>query len=372
MKTSIVIPMWNEEAWVEQAYQRIKRAITENNIDAQIVFATDGCTDRTVEIIEGIRQRDSSVILFNHPTKLGRGRALKRAFKKVDTEYIVYMDSDLATDLKHLPEVIDYLDSGAHIVTGSRLMKGSECERSRKRNTFSRVYNFLARFLFRSKMHDHQCGFKGFNRTKIMEVLDDVKSNGWFWDAEILLRGQKEGLEVVEFPVSWSDREDESSKVNLWKDARTMGVEMLQLRLELLPKNLKQMISFAGVGVSNTLISLAVLWILENTIGRGDWGYYIAYMAGIINSFILNRRFTFNEKGVSKRTFGQFAGFIAMYLAAMVIYSESARFLEVALGFYYLFAAIASTAIEFIFTFSISKLVIFRKRNGDDDEPVVS
>jgi glycosyltransferase involved in cell wall biosynthesis len=370
MRASIVIPMWNEEAWVEQAYQRIKRAINENKLDAQIVFATDGCTDRTVEIIEEIQKKDSSVILFNHPTKLGRGRALKRAFKKVDTEYIVYMDSDLATDMKHLSQLIGHLDNGADIVTGSRLMKGSECKRSRKRNTFSRVYNFLARFLFQSKMHDHQCGFKGFNRMKILEVLDDVKSNGWFWDAEILLRGQKEGLEVVEFPVSWSDREDESSKVNLWKDARDMGIELLQLRLELLPKSLTQMISFAGVGVTNTLISLIALWILENTIGRGDWGYYIAYMAGIINSFILNRKFTFNEKGVTKRTFGQFAGFIAMYLAAMIIYSETAKFLELALGFFYLFAAIASTAVEFIFTFTISKAVIFRKTNGGEDKPL--
>ncbi|MHA2142877.1 MAG: glycosyltransferase [Candidatus Thorarchaeota archaeon] len=368
MKTSIVIPMWNEEAWVEQAYQRVTKAINENKLDAQIVFATDGCTDRTVGIIQAIQKKDSSVILYNHPTKLGRGRALKRAFKKVDTPYIVFMDSDLATDLKHLPQLIDHLDKGADIVTGSRLMKGSECKRSRKRNTFSRVYNFLARFLFRSKIHDHQCGFKGFNRTKILKVLDDVKSNGWFWDAEILLRGQKEGLEVVEFPVSWSNREDDSSKVNLWKDARRMGIELLLLRVEFLPMSLMQMLSFAGVGVSNTLISLATLWILENTIGRGDWGYYFAYAIGIINSFILNRKFTFREKGVSKRTFGQFAGFVAMYLAAMIIYSETARFLEVTLGFFYLFAALASTAVEFIFTFTMSKVVIFRKRNGGEGE----
>lgn len=359
MKTSIVIPMWNEEAWVEMAYQKIKRVISKKKLDAQIVFATDGCTDRTVEIIKKLQEEDSSVILYNHPTKLGRGRA----FERVDTPYIVYMDSDLATDMKHLPQLIGYLDDGADIVTGSRLLKESVCERSRKRNTFSRVYNFLIRFLFRSKIHDHQCGFKGFNRLRILKVLNDVKSNGWFWDAEILLRGQKEGLEVIEFPVSWSDKEDESSKVNLWRDARSMGIELLQLRLELLPKSITQMISFAGVGVSNTFVSLVTLWILENTIGRGDWGYYFAYAVGIINSFILNRKFTFGEKGVTKRTFGQFAGFVAMYLAAMIIYSETARFLEIALNFFYLFAALASTAVEFIFTFTMSKLVIFRERS---------
>jgi glycosyltransferase involved in cell wall biosynthesis len=362
MKTSIVIPMWNEEAWVEQAYQRVTKTIRENNLDAQLVFATDGCTDRTVDIIKDLQKDDSSLILFNYPQKLGRGLALRRAFVKLDTQYIVYMDSDLATDLRHLPKLIQCLDEGADIVTGSRLMKDSRCVRPQRRNWFSRVYNILARVLFRSKMHDHQCGFKGFNRIRVLDVVKKVRSRGWFWDTEILIRGQREGLEVRQFPVIWTDREEAASKVNLWKDAKNMGIELLQLRMDLLPKNLIQMMSFAAVGVSNTLISLTTLLILENTIGRGDWGYYFAYGVGIINSFILNRKFTFKESGVSKKTFGQFAAFVGMYLIAMVLYSETARFVEIVLGVFYLYAGLVGTAVEFLFTFSFSKLLIFREK----------
>ncbi len=367
MRNSIIVPMWNEESWVEQAYEEIKRVIQEQNLDAQIVFATDGCTDRTVKIIEGLQKKDKSLILFNYPGKLGRGLALKRAFKKVDTPYVIYMDSDLATDLKHLPQMIARLDKGADIVTGSRLMKGAECVRSSKRNWFSRVYNLMARFLFRSKIYDHQCGFKGFNRDKIMKTLSQVRSNGWFWDAEILLRGQKNGLNVEEFPVRWNDRVEQASKVNVWKDAKNMGFELIQLRIDLLPDSLMQMMTFAGVGVSNTLISMLVLFILENTIGRGDWGYYFAYAVGIINSFILNRKFTFKEKGVSKRTYAQFGGFVGVYLIGMIIYSEAARFIEVSFGIFYLYAALAATFIEFIFTFTMSKLAIFRKKKKEKE-----
>lgn len=362
MKTSIIIPMWNEESWVEHAYEEIKRVIQNENLDAQIIFATDGCTDRTVEIIEDLQKKDPSLILFNYLGKLGRGLALKRAFKKIDTPYVIYMDSDLATDLKHLPQMISRLDEGADIVTGSRLMKGSQCVRSLKRNWFSRVYNLLARFLFQSKIHDHQCGFKGFNRDKIIKTLNQVRSNGWFWDAEILLRGQKNGLNVVEFPIRWKDRVEQASKVNVWKDAKIMGFELIQLRLDLLPEGLIQLMTFAGVGVTNTLISMITLLILESTVGRGDWGYYFAYSIGIINSFILNRKFTFKEKGVTKRTFGQFGGFVGVYFIGMIIYSESARFIEVSFGLFYLYAALAATFIEFLFTFTMSKLAIFRKQ----------
>jgi len=368
MRTSIIIPMWNEESWVEQAYDRIRQVIKEENLDAQIVFATDGCTDRTVEIIEELQKKDPSLILFNYPEKLGRGRALRRAFVKVDTPYVIYMDSDLATDLRHLPQLIAKLDEGADIVTGSRLIKGSKCVRSTKRNWFSRVYNLMARFLFRSKIHDHQCGFKGFNRQNIMPTLRQVRSNGWFWDAEILLRGQKAGLNVVEIPIVWKDREEAASKVNVWKDAKNMGTELIQLRIDMLPESLVQMMSFATVGVSNTLVTLLTLFILESTIGRGDWGYYFAYSVGIVNSFILNRRFTFKEKGITKRTFGQFGGFIGVYLIGMIIYSETARIIENAFGFFYLYAALGATFVEFLFTFTMSKLAIFRERRLTDAE----
>lgn len=361
MRISIVVPMWNEESWVETAYQEIRNIIRKNNLDAQIVFATDGCTDRTVEIIQDLQKRDSSLILFNESNKLGRGLALTKAFQKLYTPYIAFMDGDLAADVRHLPKLIEHLDSGGDIVTGSRLMKNSECVRNHRRDMFSRVYNLMARFLFRSKIHDHQCGFKGFNRIKIQKILGEIKSRGWFWDAEILLRGQKAGLKVIEFPIRWCDRHPKASKVKLWKDAKNMGIELLKLRIDLLPRSFFQALSFAGVGITNTLVTLTTLFLLENTIGRGDWGYYFAYSLGIINSFILNRKFTFNQKRVTLRTSGQFMGFVGVYFAAMVIYSETARILEANLGIFYLYAALIGTIVDFVFTFTISKLAIFRE-----------
>ncbi len=52
--------------------------------------------------------------------------------KHSNVNYILYMDSDLATKLNHIPQLIAALDEGADIVTGSRLMKGSVCVRKRK------------------------------------------------------------------------------------------------------------------------------------------------------------------------------------------------------------------------------------------------
>lgn len=360
MNMSIVIPMWNEENWVKQAYTQIKRFVGDNGIDTQIVFATDGCTDRTVEYIRQLQEKDASIIHFDNQEKLGRGLALKRIFDQIDTRYLIYMDSDLATDLKHLPEMISRLEDGADIVTGSRLMRGSKCVRTKKRHVLSRVYNFLTRLLLRSKLSDHQCGFKGFNREKVLSVLSEVKANGWFWDTEILVRAQKKGLIVTEFPVEWTDRDEESSKVNVWKDTKSLGTSLLELRFSFLPESLRQMFKFALVGISNTLITLFILWLLDTTIGRGMWGYYWAYAVGAVNSFVLNRSFTFQEKGVSRKTMLQLASFILTASFAMVLYSETSRFIEEQLGWFYLYAALGGIAVNFVFQFTTAKLAIFR------------
>jgi len=65
MKISIVVPMWNEESWVEQAYKEISNAVQKLNLDAQIVFATDGCTDSTVEIIKKLQKELGQLIVNN-------------------------------------------------------------------------------------------------------------------------------------------------------------------------------------------------------------------------------------------------------------------------------------------------------------------
>jgi len=227
MKYSIVIPMFNEEDWVENVHNTLSKFIAENNLDAQLIFATDGCTDNTVNIIKKIQNKYPELINYNHPEKLGRGRALSYVIKNVDTPYVIYMDSDLATDLKYLLVLMNELENGADIVTGSRLMKGSICKRRKKRDFVSKIYNKLCRILFNSKIYDHQCGFKAFKRQTTLQLLDEVKDRHWFWDTEILVRAAKKGYKIKEIAVEW--KSGRQTKVNLFKDSFNMGKQVLKL-----------------------------------------------------------------------------------------------------------------------------------------------
>jgi hypothetical protein len=77
-----------------------------------------------------------------------------------------------------------------------------------------------------SKLYDHQCGFKSFNREKILSLIPAVRSNHWFWDTEVLVRGQRAGFRIKEFPVHW--HEGKGTTVRR-KDITEMGSAVFRL-----------------------------------------------------------------------------------------------------------------------------------------------
>jgi hypothetical protein len=95
---------------------------------------------------------------------------------------------------------------------------------------FSLAYNLLVRMLFLDNVHDHQCGFKAM-RHDVAEAMSDIKSNGFFFDTEMILRCKKSGFRVNEMGVEWSEkRANSSSKVRLFHDGARMGLDLLKYK----------------------------------------------------------------------------------------------------------------------------------------------
>jgi len=128
--------------------------------------------------------------------------------------------------MKHLPSLIAAIREGADLATGSRLLPASDIVRTGGREVASRGYNFLVRLVLRSRIHDHQCGFKAFNRERILSILPAVRSDHWFWDTEILVRAQRAGYRVAELPVRWRAGKGTTVK---FRDVFGMGTAVLRL-----------------------------------------------------------------------------------------------------------------------------------------------
>jgi glycosyltransferase involved in cell wall biosynthesis len=223
---SVILPVFNDRPALERAVPESVAALLKITGSFEVIVAEDGSTDGSAEFVQAWHEKEPRVRLLHADERLGRGRALNRAIKAARYGVVCYYDVDLATDLAHLPELVGAIRSGADIATGSRLMPDSDIVRSGGREVASRGYNLLVRMVLGSRLHDHQCGFKAFRREKILALIPEVQAPHWFWDTEVLVRGQRKGYEVREFPVVW--RQGPGTTVR-FKDVFSMGSQILGL-----------------------------------------------------------------------------------------------------------------------------------------------
>ena len=225
-EVTAVIPVFNDRRSLEIAIPKSVEILSQITNGFELIIAEDGSTDGSAELVRQYEQQDSRVRLLHSDERLGRGKALTRAVHQSKGKIVCYYDVDLATDMQHLPELIGAIREGADIATGSRLMPHSDIVRSGGREIASRSYNFLVRLFLGSRCYDHQCGFKSFNKEFLLTVLPSIRSDHWFWDTELLVRSQRNGCHLIEFPVRW--RAGKGTTVKM-KDVFEMGSSILVL-----------------------------------------------------------------------------------------------------------------------------------------------
>ncbi|MFB6128134.1 MAG: flippase-like domain-containing protein [Halorhabdus sp.] len=229
VEVSVVLPAYDEaetiEGTVRAALDRLETFLPAGSFE--VIVAEDGCADRTPEIASRLAGADDRVRHVHSDERLGRGTALEYAFRQADGETIVYFDTDRSTDLVHLEELVESVRSEDYdVATGSRMLPDSDADRPAKRGVPSRGYNALVRLFLRSDLADHQCGFKAFSREAFEELSGAVEDDHWFWDTEMLVRAQRRGFDVYEFPVTWTPKGD--SKVDLVRDVFGMGSQIFR------------------------------------------------------------------------------------------------------------------------------------------------
>jgi len=223
---SLVIPVYNDRQALETAVPAALAALAEFCDKYEVIIAEDASTDGSREYATHLANGHMHISHMHRDERGGRGSALTLAAQQALYDIYVYFDVDLATDIRHLKPLIYAIVNGCEIATGSRLLPASNINRSMGREIKSRGYNFLVRLLLQSKVHDHQCGFKAFDRHKLLTLLPVVHDTHWFWDTEVLVLGQRAGYKACEIPVHWIEGEGTTVKQS---DVFAMGASILKL-----------------------------------------------------------------------------------------------------------------------------------------------
>ena len=161
----------------------------------------------------------------------GKGAAVQAGMLRARGEHRLFSDADLSTPIEELPRLREQLGGTCQVAIASRAVPGAtiDVHQPGRREMMGRNYNRLVQLLVLPGLHDTQCGFKVFTAKAATACFGPLRTKGFGFDAEALVRARRQGWEIAEVPVHWSHRDD--SRVSALRDSGVVLLDLVRLRL---------------------------------------------------------------------------------------------------------------------------------------------
>ncbi len=231
MILTIIFPVLNERLRLENGITRTVEYLEKISFsDYEIVIVDNGSEDETPQIAETLCQKYGQV-RYERINVRGVGAAFRRGVELGRGEIVGYMDIDLSTNIKHLGEAIHIFKNRPEVeyINGSRFAKESDT-RGRKwyRKVTSQGLLVLLKLFLKMKSTDAICGFTFVRRETALSLVEGCsQDNGWFYMIEFLLRAEKRGVKILDYPVEW--QEDYNTTVKVFKTVCNYLVQIARL-----------------------------------------------------------------------------------------------------------------------------------------------
>jgi len=206
---TIFIPAYNEEAILAGNIDRLRTYLKDRGIvEYEIIFVSNGSTDRTVEIARECRLGHGDLEVIDLQRR-GVGRAFKEGVGLARHERVICLDLDLTVDLSFIESAAALL-ANADIVIGSK-QTGAQ-QRSWIRRQASASFIASARYLLGLEFTDYSIGAKAYSKRVVEGYLDDL-AGGSAYVVQLIAWAKRDGAIITEIPVWCEDLR--KSKFNL-------------------------------------------------------------------------------------------------------------------------------------------------------------
>lgn len=176
-KLSVVVPCFNEQEAVPIFYNEVKKVLVTLKAEYEIIFVDDGSSDKTLEEVKELSEKDKCVHYVSFSRNFGKEAAMYAGLKKAAGDYVVIMDVDLQDPPSLIPEMLSAVRSGEFDSAATRRTnrKGEPPVRS----MFARLFYKLMRYFSDIDIVDGARDFRMMSRTMVDAVLS-VSERGRF------------------------------------------------------------------------------------------------------------------------------------------------------------------------------------------------
>ena len=222
-KLSVVMPIYNERATVEQILERVKAV----EIAKEIILVDDGSTDGTRELLQTLAQTYSQTssyplsmngikVVFQEKNQ-GKGAALRRGFQEAQGEIVLVQDADLEYDPQDYYKLLEPIERGlADVVYGTRFRGGPHRVLFFWHYVGNKFLTTLSNMFTNLNLSDVWTCYKAFRRDVLKKIK--LREDRFGFEPEVTAKVAKGGWRVYEIPISYYGRTYAEGKKITWKD----------------------------------------------------------------------------------------------------------------------------------------------------------
>jgi len=240
---SVIIPVFNEEQAIGKVVTDLKKYLSREKYNYEIIVVNDASTDKTGKILNNL----SGIKIVNHFYNKGYGASIKTGTRSAQYDYILFFDGDGQHKPENIKELIKEIPKYDMVIGAREYYSGQSLKKPGKK-----LLTWIANYLMEKKIPDINSGFRIIKKSLFLKFIH-ILPNSYSVTTTITLAFYKDALNIKFVPITTNKRKGKS-KVRI---KHGISAILLILRVIMLFNPLKVFIP-----ISVLLLSSGILFSL--------------------------------------------------------------------------------------------------------------
>ena len=210
MKTSIIIPCYNEEKNLEKLVEEFKINLIKEGYDIEVVLVNNGSQDNSAEIMKRLQAENDFIKIETVKENKGYGYGILRGLKVASGEFLGWLHADLQFSPKEITKAIEYLKQNKYQT--DIFIKGKRCKRPFVDRMFTFGMSIYETLILHKTLWDINAQPTIFSR----EFMQELKNPPFDFSLDLYVYyiAKKKNMKIYRYKVIQHPRQEGESSWN--------------------------------------------------------------------------------------------------------------------------------------------------------------